>query len=188
MKKHRAVLLLLIAGVLTVASCRSRTDRSEGTVLLSVSRFNGLPAIISLNSELNATDRVPFSIGTITLRNTVKEPGASPATPGLQDIELRSYEVSYRRRDSGTRVPPPVVQGIFGLVTANQTSDFFNLTYMLSNQLENQPLRDLRDFGIDRETGTAVVILDVTLRFFGRTLSGDDIVSEPATFTLEVRP
>jgi hypothetical protein len=188
MKKSRAVLLLVIAGALSVASCRSSTDRSEGTVLLTVSHFNELPAIISINSELNATDRVPFSIGSITLRNTAKEPGTNPTTPGLQDIELRSYEVTYRRRDSGTRVPPPIVQGIFGLVTVNQSADFLNVTYLLTSQLENQPLKDLRDFGIDRETGTQIVVMDVTMRFFGRTLSGDDIVSEPATFTLEIRP
>src|SRR5262245_34054009 len=132
MKKYRAVLLLLIVGALTVAGCRSRTDRSEGTVVLSVSRFNGLPSSISLNDELTATDRVPFSIGTISLRSTVKEPGQSPASPGLQDIELRSYEVTYRRRDTGTRTPPPIVQGIFGIVSANQSADFFNLTYLLS--------------------------------------------------------
>jgi hypothetical protein len=182
MKTHRAVLLLLIVPVLAVASCRSRTDRSEGTVLLSVTDFDGLPVVVSVS------DPLPASIDRITLRNTVKEPGTNPTSPGLQDIELRSFEVRYRRRDAGTRVPPAAVQGIFGLVAVNQQTDFNNLPFLFSDQVLSQPLRDLRDFGVDRETGTAIIVLDVSLRFFGRTLSGDEIASEPATFTIEVRP
>jgi hypothetical protein len=186
MKNHRAVLLLLIVPALAVASCRARTDRSEGTVLLSVSHFDGLPAAVSISSELSATGRIPFSIGTITVRNIAKDPTGT--TSSLQDVEIRSYEVTYRRRDTGTRVPSPVVQGLFGVVPVNGTADFNNLNFLLTSQVEDQPLRDLRDFGRDRETGTTVVVLDVSMRFFGRTLSGDDVVSEPAKFTIEVFP
>lgn len=181
MKNHRALLLLLIVPALAVASCRSRTDRSEGTVLLSVSDFDGLPFAISLN-----TTAPPYTIEQIILRNTSKEPGGT--TGPLQDIELRSYEVRYRRRDAGTRVPPSAVQGVFGIVPVNSTTILGNLPFMFSDQVLSQPLKDLRDFGIDRETGTAVVVLDVSLVFFGRTLSGDEIASEPATFTIEVHP
>ncbi|HEX9942322.1 MAG TPA: hypothetical protein VGG03_09920 [Thermoanaerobaculia bacterium] len=182
MKNHRAVLFMLIALALAAGSCRSRTDRSEGSVLLSVSRFNVLPSSVSLSSP----DPAQFTIGTITLRNIPKDP--TGATSSLQDIELRSYEVRYRRRDTGSRVPPPSVQGIFGIVPVGGTTDLINLGYLFSDQILSQPLRDLLDFGVDRETGTAVIVLDVTLRFFGRTLSGDDVVSEPATFTIEVFP
>jgi hypothetical protein len=180
MKNHRAVLLLLIVPVLAAASCRSRTDRSEGTVLLSVSDFNGLPFAVSVS------DQPPFTIEQITLRNTAKDPAGS--TTALQDVELRSYEVVFRRRDTGTRVPPPAVQGVFGIVPVNGTTDLVNIPFMFSDQVLSQPLRDLRDFGIDRETGTAVVVLDVAMRFFGRTLSGDEVATEPAVFTIEVRP
>jgi hypothetical protein len=182
MKNHRALLLLLIVPVLlAVASCRERTDRSEGTVLLSVSDFDGLPFAISLNA-----DDPPYTIEQIVLRNTAKEPGG--VTGPLMDIELRSYEVRYRRRDAGTRIPPSAVQGVFGVVPVNSTFIVLNLPFMFSDQVLSQPLKDLRDFGIDRETGTTVIVLDVSLVFFGRTLSGDEIVSEPATFTIEVHP
>lgn len=180
MKKQRTVLLLLLVPVLALASCRSRTDRSEGTVLLTVSDFDGLPFIVDLSNE------PPFTIDQITLRNVAKDPAGTTST--LQDVELRSYEVRYRRLDSGTRVPPPSVQGIFGIVPVNGTTDLVNTGFMFSDQVLSQPLKDLRDFGIDRETGTAVVVLDVSLRFFGRTLSGDEVATEPATFTIEVRP
>lgn len=181
MKTYRIVLPVLLALVLAAAGCRSSTDRSEGTVLLSVSGFDGLPATVSLTDPEDQT----VDIGVITLRNTAKDPTGT--TGALQDIELRSYEVRYRRRDVGTRIPPSAVQGIFGIVTVNASRDILGLPVLFDDQKLSQPLKDLRDFGVDRETGTAVVVLDVSLRFFGRTLSGDEIASEPATFTMEVR-
>lgn len=181
MKTKPILLLLLIAAALSVSSCRSRTDRSEGTVLLSVSDFDGLPISISLGDG-----NAPFVVEEIELRNVAKDPNGT--TSDLMDIELRSYEVRYRRRDTGTRVPPPTVQGIFGIVPVGGTTDLVNVPFLFTDQIQNPPLKDLVDFGRDTETGTAVVVLDVSLRFFGRTLSGDDIASDPATFTIEVRP
>jgi hypothetical protein len=181
MKNHRIVLWALIALTvpLAVGGCRSRTDRSQGTVLLSVSDFSGLPAFVSL------TTATSFQIDRVTLRNIAKDPTGT--TGDLQTIELRSYQVTYRRRDTGTRVPPPAVQSVFGEVIVNGTKDLLNLPILFSDQLQSEPLSDLANFGVDRETGTAVIVLDVSITFFGRTLSGDDIASAPATFTLEVR-
>jgi hypothetical protein len=181
MKTQRILLFLLIAMTVAVTSCRSRTDRSEGTVVLSVSHFNGLPVTVSASSG-------PFQIDQVTLRSFFKDPSVTSTTGhDLEGIELRNYEITYRRRDTGTRTPPPSVQGIFGLVPPLGTLDLFNLPFLTSDQTGNQPLKDLIATGRDSETGTAVITLDVTLRFFGRTLSGDEIVSEPATFTIEVK-
>ncbi len=179
MKKHRIVLILIVLA-LAVAGCRSRTDQSEGTVLLSVADFSGLPVSVSLGTG------GPFQIDRVTLRNIAKDPTGT--TSDLQTVELRSYEVRFRRRDTGTRLPPPAVQAIFGTVTVNGTKDVLNVPFLFSDQVLSQPLKDLRDFGVDRETGTAVIVLDVSVTFFGRTLSGDDIATAPATFTVEVRP
>lgn len=182
MKTQRILLFLLIAATLAVTSCRSRTDRSEGTVVLSVTHFDGLPIRVSASTG-------PFQIDQVTLKSFFKDPAVTDAMGhDLEGIELRSYELTYRRRDSGTRTPPPSVQGIFGLVPPLGTTDFFNLPFMTTDQTGNQPLRDLINLGRDSETGTSVITLDVTMRFFGRTISGDDIVSEPATFTIEVTP
>lgn len=181
MKNHCAVLFVLLALALGQAGCRSRTDRSEGTTLLTISRFDGLPSVVSLN-----TTPPPVTIDSLTLRNLPKDP--SGTTSDLQSVELRSYEASFRRRDTGTRVPPPLVGRIFGLVPVNGTFDLLNLPILTSDQVLSQPLRDLRDFGRDRETGTTVIVLDVQLRFFGRTLSGDEISTESGSFTIEVQP
>jgi hypothetical protein len=182
MKNHRIVLFLLLAAALLAAGCRSRTDRSQGSVILSVTHFDKLPVSVSLHSTAEA----PFQVGTITLRNFPKDPTGT--TGDLQSVELRSYQITYHRRDTGTRVPPPVVNGIFGLVPVNGSLDLLNLPFLTHDQLLSQPLRDLLDFGRDTETGTAVIVLDVTYQFFGRTLSGDDVASAPASFTIDVTP
>jgi hypothetical protein len=177
MRRKISILPLFILA-LVAGSCRDRTDRTEGSVLLSVSDFDGLPIRVSLANP-------SVQIETLTLRNTPKI--ASP-TSALQDIELRSYEVTYTRLDRGTRLPPVLVEGLFGIVTVNGTSDFNNLPFMRPDQLNNVPLSDLRRFGADQETGSTVIPLKVTMRFFGRTLAGDDVVSEPASFNVDVVP
>ena len=177
MRRKIAILPFIVLSLL-LGSCRERTDRSEGSVILSVSDFDGLPLQVSLAN-------VDVQIDTLTLRNT---PKISTPTSPLQDIELRSYEVTYTRLDRGTRTPPSMVDGLFGIVPVNGTSDFSNLPFMRSDQLGNSPLSDLRRNGRDTETGGVVIPLRVTMRFFGRTLAGDDIASESASFNIDVVP
>jgi len=175
----RNLFLLSLTLFTLAAGCRERTDRTEGSVLLSVTGFDGLPSAVPVSQG-------PFSIEEITVRNIPKEPGA--ITSALQSVEIRSYEVRFSRRDTGTRVPPPTVQGIFSLVEPNTEAVFEDLPFLGSDQILSQPFRDLRDFGVDRETGTQVIVLDVSIRFFGRTLAGDDVVTAPARFTIDVVP
>ena len=177
--KRTATLLFLAVLALALGSCSSQTDTSEGTVLLSVTDFDGLPSSISAGAG-------PTTIGEITLRNIAKDP--SGTTSDLQSIELRSYEIRFARRDTGTRVPPPFVQSIFSLVPVNGTATITNLPFLTESQLRNPPLSDLAEDGVDPETGSEVIMLNVSMRFFGRTLSGDDIASETASFTVEVVP
>ena len=172
-------LSLLMALVLALGGCRSRTDRSEGSVILSVTDFDELPVQVSVTGG-------PYRVGEIVLRNISKDPSGSVSD--LQSIELRAYEVRYSRRDTGTRVPPPMSQSIFGLIPANGTTTLNNLPILTADQLLNKPLVDLGTVGADEETGSEVVVLNVTMRFFGRTLAGDDIVSDPASFTIEAVP
>ncbi|HKV09376.1 MAG TPA: hypothetical protein VJ725_14630 [Thermoanaerobaculia bacterium] len=177
MKRNLKALSLIVLA-LALGSCRERTDRQEGSVILTVADFLGLPSTVSLS------DGGPFVINQITLRNVPKDVNTLPSS--LQSVELRSYEVRYTRKDAGTRVPPPTVQGFFGVVRPNVDETYFNLPFLFSDQVLSPPLRDLRDFGVDRETGTTVVVLDVSIRFFGETLSGDDVATEPARFTIDV--
>ncbi len=176
---RKATFCLMLALIIALAGCRERTDRREGSVVLSITDFDGLPLLVSSTSTIVQADE-------IVLRNIPKDPTGT--TSDLQSIEIRSYEIRFVRRDTGTRVPPPLVQGVFGLVPVGGTTSLNNLPILLGDQMLNPPIRDLARNGVDQETGTAVVVLDCYMRFFGRTLSGDDISSDPARFTIEVRP
>ncbi len=185
MKNHRTVrhflTALVLLPLLLSLGCRSDTDRSEGAVLLSISNFNGLPSAVSLNSQ-----PPPFVIDDITVRNIAKDPTGTDERPAVRRAaHARDPLPAPRHRHPGTAAN---VQSVFGLVPVNGTTTLTNIPFLTSDQVFNQPLKDLRDTGRDSETGTAVVVLDVSMRVFGRTLSGDDIVSDPARFTIEVRP
>lgn len=181
MKTQRIILFLLIAASLAVTSCRSRTDRSEGTVVLTA-ETNNFPVTVSLSSTTPGV----FQIPTFTLHSIVKDP--TMIGTDLQTIEMRSFTVTYRRRDTGTRVPAPIVRDLNGDVPPGSNLLVSNLPFLTYDQLLSEPLKDLIQFGRDTETGTAVIVLDVTFQFFGRTISGDDIASAPTSFTIDVTP
>lgn len=174
--------LLLLGALVAVAGCRSRTDKAEGTVVLSVRRFNGLPIRVSVNS----TDLV--QITEVDLTNIPKDPNGT--TSDLQSIELTSFEVIYTRADTGTRVPTSRVGGLFGIVPVNGDDQIFNLDVMGLDQLRNPPLSDLlfENGGFDKETGSTVIQVNLSLRFFGKTIAGDSVASAPSAFTVEFVP
>lgn len=176
------VLLALATLALPTLSCNQRTDRDAGGVILTISSFDGLPFRVSVN------DSSVVQIGELTLTNVPKDPNGQVSA--LMDIELRSFEVTFTRADIGTRLPPARVAGIFGNVPVNGQDQIDNLDIMGLDQMRNPPLSDLlfQNGGFDKETGSQVIQLNVNLRFFGRTLAGDSIVSNTASFMIEFVP
>jgi hypothetical protein len=186
----------LLALVLLVAwSCEKATDRTDaGGVLLTVTDFDGLPAEVSVNAPAGATCSVSspggcvVSVESVTLRNTPKDP--TGVTSALMDVSITSYQVSFSRRGPGTRLPPTLINGMFGIAPVGGTEEFNNLRVLGPEQMLNRPLADLLflNGGIDDETGSNVISLNVTWQFFGETLSGDDVASQPVTFTIDFVP
>ncbi len=178
-------LALAALTLVSLAGCQSRTDRTDGGgVLLSISQFQMAPTQFILHklSDPNAT--LP-SVPTVTLQNVIKDPSPS-STSMLENIELTSYQVVYSRADTGKRVPPPLVAKFGGVVPVNGTLNITNLNVIANNQVDTLPISDLVQFGVDRETNSTIITLNVSITFFGRTLSGQDVASTPAGFTMEV--
>ena len=155
-------------------------------MLLSVSDFDGLPVVVGVNNTVAAGGLV--QVGQITIQNVAKDP--TGAVSELMNVEIQSYEVFYDRADSGTRVPPSLVRNVFGVAPVNGTTQYDNLPVMSLEQLDEVPLSDLQfvNGGLDRETGVDRVLLNLRMRFFGRTLSGDEVQTEPIAFTIEFVP
>ena len=178
MFKAKGILLCLVA-VLALSGCESRTDRSDGGVILSITDFDGLPVRVSVNAQS------AVQVESITIQNIPKNSNAE--TSPLMNVEMTSYEVRYERVDGGTRVPPPLVEGIFGVTPVNGTNVYDNLVIMGAEQFLNPPLEDLLfiNGGIDSETGSPVIKIRFRIRFFGRTLTGESVATEPAAFDIE---
>jgi hypothetical protein len=187
---------LLALALLASLSCEKRTDRVDsGGVLLTITSFDELPAEVSVNApggdvicSAGSPGGCVVSVGELQITNTSKEPGG--VTSDLMDVSLESYQVTYSRRGNGTRLPPVLVSAIFGLAPVNGTETINNLRILGPAQLLNRPLADLLflNGGIDGETGSNVISLNVSLQFFGRTLSGDTVATQPATFTVDFVP
>lgn len=175
----------LILLSLAAASCNQRTDKDEGGVILSITGFDGLTSEVSVN---DAAITGIVSIGEVSMANFPKDP--TGLTSSLMDIELRSYEVSFTRADRGARRPPTRVAGIFGAVPVGGTDTIENLRIMSLDQLTTTPLADLLflNGGFDTETGEDTIQVNCNLTFFGRTLAGDEIRSNTASWVIQFTP
>jgi hypothetical protein len=184
-----AQLTLALLLPLALAACDARTEKTDGGgVILSITDFDGLPVRVSVNDPAGSSaalcdEEGVCVIDSITIQNIPKN--ASAPTSDLMNVELVSYEVTFTRADTGTRVPAPYVRGIFGVVPVGGTLDIDGLPIFDEEQLENVPLSDLlfENGGTDTETGDETILLNWRLRFFGRTLSDDEVETGPADFT-----
>jgi hypothetical protein len=156
-------------------------------VLLSVTDFDGLPVEIFVNSTMNFANGL-VQIETLDVDNIVKDPNG--VASDLMNVEIRSYEIRFTRGDEGTRVPTPLVRGIFGVAPAGGNLTYDGLPIMTRNQFTQPPLSDLFlvNGGVDTETCRTKIVMNLHLRFFGRTLSGDEVESAPAVFTIDFFP
>lgn len=180
----RTALVLVL--LLSALGCDSHLEQTDGGgVLLSVSDFDGLPSVMDVSVQRSAGLAV---ITQITISSIVRD--IDGATSDLMNVEMQSYEVTFTRADGGTRVPPPLVEKIFGVVTAGGTIDYLNLPFMRLAQIENPPVSDLfvENGGFDKETDETSILLNVNLRFFGRSIAGEAVDTTPVRFTVELVP
>jgi len=170
---------------LAALGCNASTDRVDAPVILTIEGSTTIvtPGFVSVS---NAQSQGWATIGSMTLKTVVKEPDAT--TSALESVEMDAYEVTYRRADHGTRLPAPLHEAVFGSIAPGGTYTLTGFPFMRLSQLSTSPLSDLATRGVDPETGSATILLDVNLQFFGHTFSGKSVASEVKTFTVEVIP
>lgn len=180
------LLKLSALALVTIALLGCPTDNigdTKGTVFLVISDFDGRPFGASVNT-IDANTGF-LNIESLTIDNVAKNPNGT--TSSLMDVELKSYTVTFRRVDSGTRVPPTYTSATFGLVPVDGNLEVENAPIMGSDQFTNVPLSDLlfENGGFDKETGVDRIILELTLQFFGNTITGDSVATAPASWQIE---
>ncbi len=175
-------LLPFVLALLLVA-CDGRVERTDGGgVLLTVSDFDGVPLQVSV--DLARLDGF-VAIDSITITSVIKDLDSQGSA--LMDVEMSSYEVTFSRAGSGTLLPPPLVANIFGNTPAGGTNAYENLPILTLDQINSRPLSDLffENGGFDKETGLISIPLNITIRFFGRTIAGEAVDTAPVSFTVQ---
>lgn len=179
--KNLAKCLLVGLLALAVLGCEERTDRTDsGGVLLEVDwATNSLPFRVSVNGTDNL--RIP----TILIQSIAANPNGT--TSQLMDVELETIEVIFERADAGSRVPPPYVVSVLGTVPIGGALSLNNWDVMSFEQFRNAPLSDLlfENGGLDKETGSNIIRLNLITRVFGRTRSGKPVSSVPRAQSIE---
>ena len=171
--------LLLLALAFVVLGCEQRTEETDtGGVLLEVEFMDSVFRVGVEESEV-------VVIPTININSIVAEPGGT--TSSLMDVQLRSYEVTFARADTGSRVPPPFFFNVVGTVPVGGSLVLSNTPIMSTEQTRSPPLSDLliASGGFDRETGQTIIRLNVTFTAYGTTLTGTSVASQPRTQTFE---
>ncbi len=177
------ILMLALSTIFLLAGCNSTVEDTEGSVILKVTEISGQPVRFSVNSNDSL-----LQIDSITIESIPKN--ASGTTSDLMSVQLDLYQVSYRRVGSGSRTPPALVRSQNGFIEAGGTFNVANLPVLAADQLENPPLSDLlfENGAFDAETNSQVIALELTLQFFGKSVSGDDLATDPVAFVIEFTP
>ena len=87
-------------------------------------------------------------------------------------------------------MPPPLVEKIFGSVGPGGTIVYDNLAILRTAQIDTPPLSDLflENGGFDKETDDPSILMNVNMRFFGRSIAGEAVDTTPVRFTVEFVP
>lgn len=178
-------LKLLVATVALLATfgCNSRTDKANsGGVILGLEALTW-PTQVSVTEAVEINGGVA-TVPTLLLSVTPTNPFGS--TSNLMDVEILNYEVTFQRVDSGTRTPTGLVRSFPATIDVGTSSGYSEVIFAQQGQLEEVPLSELNLYngGFDRETGEDTIVLDVSMRFFGRTVAGNRVESNTITFTV----
>lgn len=181
------VVVLLTVGMLGCPTSGNLSKTDSGGVYLSVTDFDGLPVGVSVSGVLAIGGFLQVDELTLTsiVTNQVQP------TSSLMNVEIERYEVGFKRADLGTKTPQPTVRGLFGTVAPNSDTKYDNLVIMTSEEFTNPPLRNLLpEFGgVDPETGSEAILLNLELKFFGQTLNGTKVETRvPARFNIQFVP
>src|SRR5262249_37435890 len=125
MKKAKLFTIAATALMAVILGACSDINRQNGPVQLIVTITQSI-STIDLQGGAVGCD---IGLGTINLRSLLLQDPSNPNLPvddRFNDIQLRSYRVTYVRTDGGHQVPEPFVRTISGTLSAGSTSSLLN--------------------------------------------------------------
>jgi len=179
----RALLVVLAAALPFVAGCTNKQGETESPVFLTTNLVTGTPQALTFN----ITPGGPLQLSSMVVTSHPKSTGVTDPN-GFQTVELQTYVVHFTRLDGGTRVPPDEVFSVGGTIALGGTLTLNNYPVITPAASQQAPFDQLLPFngGIDQETGQTSIHLGITVTFFGETVAGTRVKSDPATLDIFV--
>ena len=128
--------------------------------------------------DLNGGTGCSGNIATVNIESRILNSNVS--NPGLLDVRIRRYRVTYSRTDGGHLVPAPYERSLDFLVAAGSATNSVLFHLADFGDIFNQaPFVALlpQNGGRDPETGLKVVKMNINLQIFGDTLAGDAVTA-----------
>ncbi|MCD4653269.1 hypothetical protein K8T06_04980 [bacterium] len=144
---------------------------TKAPIRLSISSLNGGDPL-----QASIVDLLEEEI-TCTVKNQTIDPNYD-ATSYYMDVICKGYEVSYFRKDSGSRVPATFTGSINAVCEVNGEIGI-PIVICRASQKEMPPLKDLCDPGYDQETGLFEIHTTCRIVVWGETFAGEEVVTDP---------
>jgi len=102
-------------------------------------------------------------------------------SPGLQEIVIERYEVTYARTDGGASLPAGMQRAMTAKVqitpngVTTERTTVVTLTLTPGSQKLQPPLSHLISPGFEPDTGYPTITVDATISFFGHTIAGEQV-------------
>jgi hypothetical protein len=175
MNRLTAILVLgSVAALMTGCSGGSALSDTEAAVFL-------VPEVTLYNPEVNvcASLLVDLTVDEMSIRNESKDPDGD--VTANQDVLLRTWESTPYRTDGGSTATPVWTNDQVVTVPAGGDVDLENYRVYGSEFLDDPPLNYLypENGGVDPETGEPIIRQSITLKIYGRTVSGKRVATEP---------
>lgn len=181
MKRAACISILLAAALALTAGCTNKQGETESPVFITTS-LSQQPGFVSVGIV------APVQIGTISLSSHLKNPSQSDPQ-GFATVMIESYTVHFRRTDGGTRVPADQNLPAGVIIPSGGSASLTNFPVLPASQIQLSPFDQLLPFngGFDRETGKDEIDTAFDITFFGHTVAGQRVASEPASGPLNFR-
>jgi hypothetical protein len=176
-------LLLAFALLPFAAGCTNKQGETESPVYMTTNLVTGAAQPLTFNIAPN----VPLQLTSMVVTSHGKSPSVTDPQ-GFQTIELQTYTVHYTRLDGGTKVPPDATFAVGGTIPLNGSITLSNYPVITPAAVQEAPFDQLLPFngGIDTETGQPTIHLGITITFYGETVAGTRVKSDPATLGIFV--
>ncbi len=163
-------LVALVA--LTLACNGSDLTKSASPVALLVTNTQTLQHI-----DIAGGTNCDKEWGTIQLQAILKNPNDASANQTLNQVRIKSYQVTYQRTDGGKTIPQPYVRTMDALLTPGGAASGGDFIVLAPGSFTQAPFAALlpNNGGKDPDTGKAFVQMDIIVEVFGETLAGEKV-------------